>query len=90
MSCRPIPDVKKHKQIPDATQISLFCSAMATKAAFVRENITIDEEAMTWTCNQCFQDRMGKPGMENKPLRTYAMIGTSNIARHFDEFHKVE
>lgn len=61
---------------------------MTTKAAVVRENITIDQESMQWTCNQCFNDRIEKPGMENKPLKAYAYTGTSNIARHFDEFHK--
>lgn len=61
---------------------------MATKAAFLRENITIDQVSMQWTCNLCFQDRLGRPGTENKPLKAYAYTGTSNVSRHFDELHK--
>lgn len=61
---------------------------MTSKAAIVRENITLDEESMQWTCNQCFQDRLNKPDMEGKPLKAYSYSCTSNIARHFEEFHR--
>lgn len=61
---------------------------MSTKAAFLRENITIDQVSMQWTCNQCFKDRLGTPGLEKKPLKAYAYTGTSNVSRHFEELHK--
>lgn len=54
---------------------------MTTKAAVVRQHVHLDEELSIWTCNQCF--------VEGKSIgKTYRYTGgTSNIVRHFEEFH---
>lgn len=54
---------------------------MCTKAALVRMHVHLDPDVALWTCNQCF--------IEGKAVgKTYKYTGgTSNIVRHFEEFH---
>lgn len=61
---------------------------MTSKAGIVRLHVHIDEEAKTWTCNQCVADNE-KLGKEVQPVKVYSYSGgTSNIVRHFSEFHQ--